>query len=353
MKEIVYDIHGLLGVRIRGLSSFALEAFNCMHSHFRTGSGAIREPDLSVEIGGFEPDLDGCSNVDHKYYVKPGYLFFRDSDKGLSWQAEILGLDRAGAGPLRVRYAAPSRNRLKFPWSLFPDLVLTLYVLNPLLELLLWRRGCHLLHSAAVEKDGKACLIAGRGGAHKTTFTMALLKRGWRLLGDDMVLLGPGRVLAFPTLAQELDYLVRHRETEELGILGRFGLFAHLAANRPPRIPIAASAAPAALNLVMVKDMPAPAVLHGWDRESLVTSLVANHLMEQVTYQGFKHSTAAFLEAYEYVFPEAGFRRRPAELAGTLRESFTGLPWRVLEVPHAWDARNMDLLLTGEGPDAG
>jgi hypothetical protein len=362
VREIVYDFHGALRARIRGLSPFSLKAFNCLHAYFESGPGirshprpgvgvpgraaesSAAVPDLEVEIGPFEPDLSGCANVDHTFYLRRGYVFFRGSDKGLAWKAEVLGLDRP-EGAVRVRFEAPLRNRLRFPWCLFPDLVLNLYVLNPLLELMLWKRGLRLIHSAGVEKGGRACLVAGRGGAHKTTFTMALLRRGWRLLGDDLVLLRGGEVLCFPTVAQELDYLTRRQPTEEMGFLAKAGLFRHLAADLPFSLPVAASARPAALNLVRVRDIPSPVVRQDWDLDAAVESLVANHRMERITYVGFKVSTGAFLDAYEYAFPEAGFRGQSADLAAALRGALRDAALRVIDVPHRWDPRNLEHLL--------
>jgi hypothetical protein len=350
MKEITYDFHGALRVHIRGLSRWTLEAFNCLHSQFRAKTGSAREPDLSVDIGPFQPDLAGCANVDHRYFVKQGYVYYRGTDKGLRWEAEISGLDGLPDAPVKVRFFAPLANRFRFPWCFFPDLVLTLYVLNPLLERMLWQRGYFLLHSAGVERAGRACLIAGRGGAHKTTFTMALLRKGWKLLGDDMVIVNRGRVLCFPTVAQELDFLVRRQTTEDMGLSARFGLFRHLAANPPLKLPVADSAVPAALNIVIVRDIESPVVRGDLDLEAVVQSLVANHLMERITYVGFKFSTNAYLEAYAYAFPEsasgadAGY---PEDLAAALRTALSGASFRVLEVPLKWDTRNLDLILDG------
>lgn len=71
-----------------------------------------------------------------------------------------------------------------------------------------------VLHAAALERDGRALLIAGPSESGKTTLTLALLRRGYRLLSDDFTPLertsgrvhpflkalgvrpGPGRALA-------------------------------------------------------------------------------------------------------------------------------------------------------------
>lgn len=353
MKEITYNIHGALKIRIRGLSPWTLEAFNCLCSFFKEKpSGKLGDadagkdrPDISVDIGPFQPDLSNCGNVDHKYFLRRDYLYFKGTDKGLHWEAEIRGLEAGGNGPIQVRFSAPLSNRFKFPWCFFPDMILTLYVLNPLMELMLWKKGYFLLHSAGVVKDGLACLIAGRGGAHKTTFTMGLIRKGWQLLGDDMVILHGGKVLPFPSVAQELDYLVNARKTEDLGLLGQFGLFMHLFANRPLALPVGEAGIPSVVNLVVVKDVDSPTIRERLDLDSLVTSLVANHLMERICYVDFKFSTTAYLEAYEYMFPEAGFQQYPQELSAALREHLSAATFRFLDLPFHWDARNLDLLL--------
>lgn len=46
-----------------------------------------------------------------------------------------------------------------------------------------------LLHAAALEHDGRAIVFAGPSGAGKTTLTLALLARGWRIVTEEIVLL--------------------------------------------------------------------------------------------------------------------------------------------------------------------
>jgi hypothetical protein len=68
------------------------------------------------------------------------------------------------------------------------------------LTLALRRHGLFHLHAAAtVSPAGQVVLIAGTGGAGKSTLTAALVASGHGYLGDDVVLLGPGgALLAFP-----------------------------------------------------------------------------------------------------------------------------------------------------------
>jgi hypothetical protein len=79
----------------------------------------------------------------------------------------------------------------------------------PLLELLK-RRGLYGLHAAGVARDGAGVLLAGASGAGKSTLTMALLRGGFDLLGDDMVFLTsePDGVVA-RAFADEVDLTPR------------------------------------------------------------------------------------------------------------------------------------------------
>lgn len=46
-----------------------------------------------------------------------------------------------------------------------------------------------ILHSAVVEKNGRALIIPGEPGAGKSTLCAALVLRGWRLLSDEMAVI--------------------------------------------------------------------------------------------------------------------------------------------------------------------
>lgn len=49
-----------------------------------------------------------------------------------------------------------------------------------------------ILHSAVVERDGRALVLCGRPGAGKSTLCAALALSGWRLFSDEVALIRPG-----------------------------------------------------------------------------------------------------------------------------------------------------------------
>ena len=75
------------------------------------------------------------------------------------------------------------------------DIVWT--ALSPLLR----RQGCFLIHAFGAVKEGRGVLLVGPSGSGKTTTGLTLLQHGWRLWGNDTVLLsrtGAG-VIGWPT----------------------------------------------------------------------------------------------------------------------------------------------------------
>lgn len=70
------------------------------------------------------------------------------------------------------------------------------------LQMALGARGYLLLHASGVERDGRAVLMTGISGAGKSTLAALLMARGWRLMGDEFILIDPatGMAHAFPRL---------------------------------------------------------------------------------------------------------------------------------------------------------
>ncbi|MCW5773651.1 MAG: hypothetical protein KIT16_18560 [Rhodospirillaceae bacterium] len=58
----------------------------------------------------------------------------------------------------------------------------------PLIQGALLDSPWFVLHAAAVARDRRVLLLAGKGGAGKTTAALACLERGWAYAGDDYVL---------------------------------------------------------------------------------------------------------------------------------------------------------------------
>lgn len=67
---------------------------------------------------------------------------------------------------------------------------------------LLYQRGMLAIHAAAVTNDQGVLLLAGDSGSGKSTLLTALLLRDWRMLADDLTIVGlneQGQPVVYPT----------------------------------------------------------------------------------------------------------------------------------------------------------
>lgn len=55
-----------------------------------------------------------------------------------------------------------------------------------------------LIHSAVVERNGRAFILPAPPGSGKSTLCAALVSRGWRLLSDEMALIDPDTLMLQP-----------------------------------------------------------------------------------------------------------------------------------------------------------
>ena len=158
----------------------------------------------------------------HVFSVRIGPVGFR---VGSDWRAPIAELERLYADypapedgipdfNVRLFAARPWRRWLRPAVTLGGDFVLPEAAPLPLaqgllaaemamnLQMALGQRRYLLLHASAVERDGRAVLMTGLSGAGKSTLAALLAARGWRLMGDEFVLVDPasGLVHAFPRL---------------------------------------------------------------------------------------------------------------------------------------------------------
>ncbi|MDI5934352.1 hypothetical protein [Halomonas kalidii] len=88
------------------------------------------------------------------------------------------------------------------------------HVLLPVLQLALVRQNCSLLHTAAMDVgDGRIVLLAGSGGAGKTSTLSACVRNSpsWRLLADDFTVLSAnGQAFGLPMACHVYPYNINY-----------------------------------------------------------------------------------------------------------------------------------------------
>lgn len=301
-RQTFYDIHHLVTLRIidnrDGLDLFA--SLGQPFTHFQVDS-LPGKPDISLELGEFEPHFDASYLVDHKYHVRRNYLYCQDHWRSFRWKVEIEGIE---TGPTTIRLALRGGGLRR---ALVPGLFANMLLTRQLIGRHLRARGCALIHAAAAVRQGRAVVAFGRGGSYKTTVLMSLLQASsdWRIMGDDGVIIKDDQALSFPTYPALFDYRLKHMSTEHLNLFDRFGYL--LGSLRPGTIGerYASTAGVAALvemkaghfDHVTIQEVP---VLRN------ITAMLQGMRVEEhnSVNMGFNDIYPQYVEAYSYIFPE-------------------------------------------------
>lgn len=141
-------------------------------------------------------DLAGRLGIDWDVYAQDGGLLLDYHRRGRLW------LDTSG-GRLE--------GSLTEPLDLHQALLPSIFFFFPFAQLLA-RRGLHVVHAAALERNGRGVLIPGMSGSGKSTCCVSLMRAGYRCLSDDKPFLrehGIGvELLPFPEMIDVTDQSV-------------------------------------------------------------------------------------------------------------------------------------------------
>ena len=167
LKEKYYDIHGLLRIYVKGDA----QLLSGVDLHIGAFEVASNEIVSSVRILPYEnlPKKAGGKSSDDWQFVD-GYAI-RES------QRVAFGFE----GPILYFYG----DRLHIP-------------LNLLLQLALLKVDCTFVHAAGLVSKEKGILLPAAPGTGKTTTVAIMLRKHNSLLGDDLCILGKGKIWSYP-----------------------------------------------------------------------------------------------------------------------------------------------------------
>jgi hypothetical protein len=205
-----YDVHGAVKFRIvRKDPLYEFKPLEMEYSHFQTDKPI--SPDMTIRVGEFAPKNKGCYTVDHKYFIRKNYIYFKEP----TWELEIEGF---GCAKTSVNFWDKSGLVNTFMNS---SLVLVDQVIRPLLEMKLASRGYVLTHSAAVSKDDCGILLCGPAASYKTSIAMSFVRSGYKLLGDDFSILKGKRIFSFPRTPEVFEYRISKLDTEDMTLMDK------------------------------------------------------------------------------------------------------------------------------------
>ena len=180
VKKVDFSIHDIVKFRIFDKKGY-LRNYVQQYEYFAVSDC---NPDLSIHIGKFRPDLEGCSVLDDRYYVKDNYFYCSDSRKLSKWKLELKGFENDNL-------------EVNIETNIFGRFSSIINIIDFLLHYTLNAKGCPIIHSSGVCKGENAFLFAGRSGGGKTTLATYFLEKGFDYLGDNFMVLKNGTAHSF------------------------------------------------------------------------------------------------------------------------------------------------------------
>jgi hypothetical protein len=186
MDKMNFNINDLVYFQIFKPKNFFMDLFShpgVEYSYFRTDKPI--KPDIIVRIGKFKPKNNDCFIIDSKYYIKKDYIYYKDSHKIAKWEVEVSGFER---DLIEINVDCNA-----FGYIFFES------ILQFFISFILCKKGYALIHSSAIEKDGKAYFFPARSGAGKTISSVYFTQEGYNFLGDNFTILHKKKIISFPT----------------------------------------------------------------------------------------------------------------------------------------------------------
>lgn len=336
MKQILnYNIHDILKFKIVLDQKFNLvDYLNVEHRFFEVKN--VDKPEIILNIGEFKPSNEDCYVVDSKYYIKDNYFYCKDSVDKTKWDVEIFGFE-SGDTKINFNIKVPGIRRL------LPILGAHNLFLSPLIDYKLSQNGYFLIHSAGLSKDNKAFLLAGLGGASKTTLAMDFIRKaGFDFFGDERVIIHEKSVWSYPISLVSFGYRCKYLQTEKKrNFLDKIGLIKYNFSNYNHLniIKVGKISSLNALFFINKQSKRKSVMKSDFNLKKSIDRLVINDKMEMnhaymPNLMGISSNPYfEYMLAYSFIFPDSKVATHWDDLKITLKETLENIPVYEIEIP--------------------
>ncbi|GAB4315556.1 MAG: hypothetical protein Kow0019_15750 [Methanobacteriaceae archaeon] len=180
-----YNIHNIVKFKIITQKRFKWNLKNIYGSFENFEDNKNDETDFEVHLGNFKPENNNCHILENNYYIKDDYFYCKkDRYKFTNWEFEINGIDN-------------DNTVIKISSNFFGYLWMAGFIIEFFIHYKMNRKGYPLIHASALSYNNKGYIFSARGGGGKTTISMNLLSNGFKLLGDNFVVLNKNKVFSY------------------------------------------------------------------------------------------------------------------------------------------------------------
>lgn len=215
---ISYNIHDIIKINLEWDKYYSvIRDLDLKFKYFQVDR--VDNPDISIKIGKFEPDVRHCKVFERKYYVRDNFIFCRGGDLKSKWSFQINGLNT------NKLFMNVDSRFFSLRGFIAPNFFVHLLLLS-LLEQKLLEKNYLVLHSASVSKEGNSYLITGRGGSLKTSICMDLIRhKDYNYMSDDRSLVHKKMLFSFPTHLDIFSHMISKLKDERMTFFDRILLF--------------------------------------------------------------------------------------------------------------------------------
>src|SRR3972149_6723235 len=190
-----FNIHNIFKFRVVGENKRFLNYIEKEFEFFKVGS--VSNPDLTIFIGKFNPNLKDSYVINHKYHIRKNFFYCKDSYKVVKWEVQIEGLEE-------------KKIIVRFDGNYFSDSFLIRYIIEPLMRFKVNKRGYTFLHSSGISDGRNAILFSASKGVGKTATLLNFIQEGLLYLSDEYTMLSKdGVVYSYPTTIHIFNYNMR------------------------------------------------------------------------------------------------------------------------------------------------
>lgn len=349
MKEVLnYNIHNILKISLEKEKNFDLmRGLDLEMSFFRVNE-EIKDPDIIIKLGEFQPSNEDCYVVDHKYHIKENYIYCKDSADNLNWEIEIFGFEN-GKSIVNYNYNSFGVNNLisKFNFE-------TVF-LRPLIYCKLKEKKYFMVHGGSITFKDDAFLLSGCGGSYKTSIIMDLLKKSdFKYMGDDWAILHKEedsiKVFSFPAHFKLFNYVFNNKKDENLTFVDKVKFIKSLwKKENSENVQVNDSGELKGI-IFLNKSNSGDFCFGTLDLDDAINRLINNTKLEMnsdsVPMSGFSlNPLYRYITAYSYVFPDSNMAKLWKTLEDDLKEILNNFNFYELEIPDNYSSHVSDSIV--------
>jgi len=302
MKTVYFNFYNVLCLSWHDPLFSPVPGFAIKYDYFRTDEP--NECPVHIDVYSHPPsDLRRrrLQRAAERFLVSDEMIELQHRQGRMQFTTWIAGLQ---TNRVELYYEFPVRHRLQWPWLAFPDHLMGIHGVQPLLEFKLAEHGFHILHAGGVSRDGRGVMLPGRGECYKTTAIMELLKDGWSFLADDLIALHGQQLHAFPVSAAFFDYFYRYAPDEELTFGRMLGAMRHVRRNGELAFDVSAPVEIGSVNLlVRCADGGSSRIgSEGTATAAEIDRILAVDQLERLNYVDIEEAMGRFMLQYDQVY---------------------------------------------------